>query len=96
LRTDTRTAWVERFRSVDACVEPVLLPQEVPVDSHHRSRGVFDRRGAPRSPWSSAVDAEVGSAPALGQDTEGVLRAAGVDDATRAKVLARVAGSSSE
>lgn len=96
LRTGARSDWVERFRAVDACVEPVLLPHEVPADAHHRARGVFDPRGAPRSPWSSAVDAEVGPAPALGRDTEAVLRAAGVDDATRAKVLARVPGSSSE
>lgn len=96
LRGDTRAAWVQRFHEVDACVEPVLLPHEVPADAHHRARGAFGENGRPRSPWSAAAGPSPEPAPSLGRDTERVLTEAGVDEATRAKVLARAPGPSSD
>lgn len=38
-----RAAWEETFRSVDACVEPVLRVEEVASDVQHRARGVVMR-----------------------------------------------------
>lgn len=43
LRTRTRDAWAEVFDGVDACVTPVLSPEEAPDHPHMRARGSLVR-----------------------------------------------------
>lgn len=95
LRSKTRREWVEHFAGVEACVEPVLLPDEVPADPQHAARAMVGPDGDPKSPWRSAPAPRRG-APSLGADSETRLREAGVDDATIAKVLARLSPVSSQ
>ena len=40
-RTRTRNEWVAAFADVDACVEPVLTPEEAPDHPLHRARTAF-------------------------------------------------------
>jgi alpha-methylacyl-CoA racemase len=43
-----RDEWATVFASLDACVEPVLAPDEAPAHPHHVARGAFvDRDGLP-------------------------------------------------
>jgi len=95
LQEKTRRDWVERFAGVDACVEPVLLPEEVPTDPHHRARGIVRADGEPRSPWLSGTT-ERRASPVLGADTETALRQVELDEATMRKVLARIPADSSQ
>ena len=41
VRTRSRDEWVAAFADVDACVEPVLTPEEAPSHPHHVARGLF-------------------------------------------------------
>jgi alpha-methylacyl-CoA racemase len=40
-RSRSRDEWVATFAGSDACVAPVLAPEEAPGHPHHRSRGTF-------------------------------------------------------
>ena len=37
----TRDDWVEQFAGLDACVAPVLTPEEAPAHPHHQARAAF-------------------------------------------------------
>jgi alpha-methylacyl-CoA racemase len=94
LHEKTLAEWTEFFRTVDCCAEPILEVDEVEHDAHLRARGVSDGAMV-RSPirvapdWStlaSAPTAALSDAPALGADTEQVLREAGLDEDTIASL----------
>ncbi|MBY4275492.1 CoA transferase [Rhodococcus fascians] len=77
--TCTRDDWAETFESLDACVTPVLDPEEARTHPQNVARDAFDEVGSPapvprfsRTP-SVIVD--------RGGDTEQVLRDFGVDEA---------------
>lgn len=47
IKTKTRDEWMEEFRKVDACVEPVLSLSEALKDIHERERGMVVEVGLP-------------------------------------------------
>lgn len=47
-RARSREAWMAVFDGSDACVAPVLSPDEAEQDPHNVARGVFERRGGVR------------------------------------------------
>lgn len=95
LREKTRDEWTAIFRTVEACVEPIVELEEVEQDPHYRARHVTDARGTVRSPirltdWEHldrSPHRELRAAPALGAHTAEVLREAGVDEALIAKLV---------
>ncbi len=76
-------SWEERLSGLDACVEPVKKPQDVPEDAQFRARGlVVEGQGGQRrlaTPLRFGPLPEKG-APALGADTRRVLAEAGFSD----------------
>jgi alpha-methylacyl-CoA racemase len=72
--------WERRLAGLDACVEPVRTPEEVPLDVHFQARGLFvegpsgSRRLATPLRFGPLPSAE---APALGAHTRAVLEEAG-------------------
>jgi alpha-methylacyl-CoA racemase len=76
--------WEARLSGLDACVEAVRAPEDVPADAQFRARGLFvegtqgERRLA--TPLRFGPLPEKG-APALGADTRAVLREAGFSEA---------------
>ncbi len=82
----TRDEWSKVFEGTDACVAPVLEPDEVPDDPHMKARdafvdvaGLLQPRPAPR--FSGTSPADPASAPANGQDTRTVLTELGYEPA---------------
>ncbi len=78
----TRDEWVASLGPADCCLEPVLALPELASVAHHQARLLWLPDGRPRSlpalVETSALPA--GRAPAHGQHTLEVLRAAGVTD----------------
>ena len=72
--------WRERLAGVDACVEPVLLPEEVCGDVHLGSRGLFPQPRVLATPLHLGPPA-AGPAPGLGEHTREVLSEAGLTPA---------------
>jgi crotonobetainyl-CoA:carnitine CoA-transferase CaiB-like acyl-CoA transferase len=78
------TRWAEAFASVDACASVMQTLEEAVHDLHFRARGLFDREVAlpghvlPALPVPVAStlrrSARSAAAPAVGQDTEAILR----------------------
>jgi alpha-methylacyl-CoA racemase len=86
VRTRTRDEWCALLESTDACFAPVLSFDEAPRHAHAAAReafvtldGVVQPAPAPRFDRTPAGRPR--PAPALGQDTESVLREAGFTDA---------------
>ncbi len=82
----TRDEWADLFMGIDACVAPVLEPDEVPEHPHMRSResfidiaGLVQPRPAPR--FSQTNPSVPEPAPANGGDTRPILAELGYDDA---------------
>ena len=73
-------AWQERLAGLDACVEPVLLPDEVCRDAHLVERGLFPRPGVLATPLGLGP-AAAAPAPGLGEHTHAVLHEAGLTPA---------------
>lgn len=92
IATRTRDEWAAVFTGTDACVAPVLEPDEVPAHPHMQVRdsfvdvaGLSQPRPAPRfSQTSPSVPAP---APANGQDTRRVLTDLGYDEVRVATLL---------
>ena len=72
--------WRERLAGLDACVEPVLLAEEVSRDTHLVGRGLFPRPGVLASPLRMGPPA-LAPAPGLGEHTRAVLTEAGLSAA---------------
>jgi alpha-methylacyl-CoA racemase len=81
--TRTRDAWAAAFAGTDACVAPVLDPDEAADHPHLAARGTYRRAGgllqpAP-APRFSATPADLPApAPATGADTDAVLAGLGL------------------
>jgi alpha-methylacyl-CoA racemase len=84
--------WMDLFRDVDTCLAPVNTIREALADAQTASRGTIASDAAPRAIRTPVVFLGSGSgtpatrlpvrpAPALGADTDEVLRAAGYDEA---------------
>lgn len=82
--------WVERFRPLDLCVEPVLEGDEVLQDAQLRARGLFveteDAQRGGRRVTHLLTPLRMGETPlrpppALGQHSREILREAGVSEA---------------
>jgi alpha-methylacyl-CoA racemase len=69
--------WQERLAELDACVEPVLLPEEVRRDAHLVARGLFPGAGRLATPLHLGPPASA-PAPGLGEHTREVLAEAGL------------------
>lgn len=84
-KTKTRDEWAAIFDGSDACVAPVLRPDEAPEDPHMAARGaqvwndgVLHPAPAPR--FSRSAPGTPGPVGAPGADTAQVLRDAGFSD----------------
>jgi len=81
-RAQDRDHWERVFAGTDACVSPVLSFAEAISHPHHQARnayfklaGVVQPAVAPRLDGSAAQ--EISAPPAIGQDTDAVLRSLG-------------------
>jgi crotonobetainyl-CoA:carnitine CoA-transferase CaiB-like acyl-CoA transferase len=77
----TRDEWEAIFAGVDACVEPVLAPEELARHAQHRARGMFfdlDGYQQVRTPFGR-VEGHT-RPPQLGEHTATVLKDAGFTD----------------
>ena len=80
IATAPLATWLERFEGLDACVEPVALPDEVSRDRHLLARGVFPAVGVLAGPLRMG-EVRTGRAPGLGEHSREVLEEAGLSDA---------------
>lgn len=81
-RSKPRDAWAEIFMGKDACVAPVLGPDEVASHPHTRARhGDLAGGAVPAVPLFSRTPGKAGASPAA-DDTENVLAASGLDAET--------------
>jgi len=69
--------WLERLAGLDACVEPVLLPDEVARDAQLVARGMFPGPGLLAGPLRLGPPVRT-AAPGLGEHTREVLAEAGL------------------
>jgi crotonobetainyl-CoA:carnitine CoA-transferase CaiB-like acyl-CoA transferase len=89
----TQQEWIEWFRGRDVCFAPVLDLREAFDGAHVRERGMLltDSGGREHIGVPIRFEEEAGrptlAAPALGEHTEEVLRAAGLDEAQIREVL---------
>lgn len=85
-KTRTRAQWEATFAEVEACVEPVLSPSELPEHPLHVARGNFinDDGGMPRirTPMRPRDAAPPKRAPELGESSRQVLLELGYDEET--------------
>ncbi len=74
----TRDEWEKIFEGTDACVTPVLEPQELAGHPHHRARGFLQESAGVLQPVPvprlSATPGRIGDpAPGVGQHTDSIL-----------------------
>ena len=79
-RQRTRQEWLERFRVVDVCVEPVNALDEMLLDPQVRHRGLVKETGQFASPFRFAAQNDESPAPTLGQHTRQTLTQAGIGE----------------
>ena len=80
----SRSEWQEVFEGTDACVAPVLTPDEAPNHLHNVSRGTFVEAGgvvqaAPAPRFSRTPTGSPGTVPSSGRDTTLVLESFGFE-----------------
>jgi alpha-methylacyl-CoA racemase len=82
----TRAEWEAWNGAQDACIEPVLAPEELRTDAQIRARGIFvdvpagtETVSQFRTPVTPR-DLPIRPAPAAGEHTSEILRAAGFTD----------------
>lgn len=81
-REKTRDEWCDLMEGTDICFAPVLDFDEAPEHPHNKARGTFTelagvRQPAPAPRFSQTVSEIASVPPAVGQDTDTVLSAAG-------------------
>lgn len=81
--TKTRDEWAEIFEGTDACVAPILTPDEAPAHPHMAARAVFEDRdgithAAPAPRFSRNAPPAPGPVTAPGAQTDQLLRDAGL------------------
>jgi alpha-methylacyl-CoA racemase len=84
--SQTQAHWTEKLADLDACVTPVLTPEEAVKNEHFLARGMIaEEDGQPRAALPvkfSEFEFEIGrSAPRPGEHSEEVLREEGYTDA---------------
>ncbi|BCJ30748.1 CaiB/BaiF CoA transferase family protein [Actinocatenispora sera] len=89
----TRDEWADRFAGTDACVAPVLDPDEAAAHPHLARRGTYRRDGgmlqpAPAPRFSATPAGTPTPAPAAGAHTDEILAELGYPDAERAALRA--------
>ena len=90
--TKTRDQWADAFHGVDACVAPVLTPDEVAGHPHTQARhGGFAKGGVPAAPLFSRTPARAhDTGPA--DETAVILTEAGLSEADVKAAVKGVAG----
>ena len=90
--TKTRDQWADAFHGVDACVAPVLAPDEVAGHPHTQARhGGFAKGGVPAAPLFSRTPARAhDTGPA--DETAVILTEAGLSEADVKAAVKGVAG----
>jgi len=77
----THAEWADFASRVDCCLEPVLEPEELPGDSQHADRGVFERVPTSEAPAvalrTPVAPVASGPAPAQGEHGRAILEEAG-------------------
>lgn len=91
--TRTRDEWVAIFKDSDACVTPVMAPEEAAQHPHNIARGTFTNVGghpqpAPAPRFSVDAPSVPGLSPTEGSEVDGFLRAAGVTEGEIASLRA--------
>ena len=81
--TKTRDEWAEIFAGRDACVAPVLTPEEAPGHPHNAARGTFTEAGGVVQPAPAPRFSRTGAGPPRppgrpGADTDAVLAELGL------------------
>jgi alpha-methylacyl-CoA racemase len=89
----TRDEWSEIFERVDACVTPVLTPDEAPAHPHHRARASFVEvdemvQPAPAPRFGRTPAAPPSGAPRAGEHTDRALLDWGIDASSIAELQA--------
>jgi len=82
-RSKTRAEWCALMEGTDVCFAPVLDFEEAPLHPHNRARDTYlsvdgVRQPAPAPRFSKTPSKITSPPPAVGHDTESVLRAAGL------------------
>lgn len=91
----TRDEWARAFAGRDACVVPVLDPDEAASDAHNQARGAFVTIGGVVQPAPAprySASATVAPRPSEPADAERLFREAGCSDAEIDAVLSSTAG----
>ena len=87
----SRDEWMDRFATLDACVEPALTPEEAPAHPHAVARRAFrnDPRGLPEPNPAPRFDRTPSEVVDVADPTDAsvALGAWGLDDATIADLL---------
>jgi alpha-methylacyl-CoA racemase len=92
-KTRTRAQWTQVFDALDACVTPVLTPDEASGDPHVRARGSYRHEldkifPAPAPRFSRSDTGEQSAPPLIGQHSAELLGSAGFSAADIAALLA--------
>ena len=89
ITTRTRDEWAVEFERFDACVEPVLAPDEAPAHPHHVARSTFvDRDGLPEPAPAPRFDRTPPTTPPSPVLTPSALTGWGFDDDEVAELVA--------
>ncbi len=80
--TKRRDEWLAYFADIDVCLTPVNSLEEALDDPHVRARGVVARDHG--TTYITPPGTQVRAAPSLGEHTDEVLAACGIDAAARA------------
>ena len=90
--TRPRAQWVELLEGSDACFAPVLTPRDALAHPHMAARAIYAERdgvlqAAPAPRFSATPSAVPGAVPARGEHGARILREAGLDEASIARLV---------
>jgi alpha-methylacyl-CoA racemase len=90
IERETLAHWTERFRGIDACVEPVLSPEEARRHPQALHRHPGNEGEGFRLPFGASADAAPPeSAPRLGEHTDEILASIGYSESDVAGLRSR-------